>query len=182
MEEKNNLSGTEKRLETLAIDTEKQKKALVDQLRKTPIIQLTCERLGIGRSTYYRWRLKDHIFGRASDEAIEAGRFLVNDIAESRLLKLLQEDNLTAIIFWLKHNHPKYATVNRLIHEYIPMRDRLSLEEEHNIAETMARMSARKNGDGNFTGDDVREEIEETERNAETNREDDEKLEGYNKE
>ncbi|MDP9249008.1 MAG: hypothetical protein M3M85_00650, partial [bacterium] len=43
----------EKRLAKLEAEKEKQKRAVVAQLRKTPLVQYACERTGVGRSTYY---------------------------------------------------------------------------------------------------------------------------------
>ncbi len=44
-----------------------------------------------------------------ADYGIIEGRFVITDIAESKLLKkITSEENLTAIIFWLKHNHASY--------------------------------------------------------------------------
>lgn len=185
MEEKNTEqpSGTDKRLETLSVETEKQKKALVAQLRKTPIVQLACEKADVGRSTYYKWRIQDKIFARAADQAKAAGRFLVNDVAESRLLNLIQNDNLTAIIFWLKHNHPNYSAIGRIIHEYSLIRENRSVEETQSEADMVARMLARREQNANrswFRPDEVKTDIEEEERDAESEKEDDEKLEGYN--
>ena len=126
---KSTFPQTEPRLETVAARIEKDKKALVEQLRKTPIVQLAVERVGVGRSTYYKWRADDDVFATAADEAIEAGKFFINDIAESKLLQLIQNSNLTAIIFWLKSNHPSYTT--RCIHEYDLTCPRTSIEQEH---------------------------------------------------
>ena len=137
-------AGAKKRLETLAEDTENQKKALVAQLRRTPIVQLACERVSVGRSTYYKWRVHDQIFARAADKAQEAGKFFVNDLAESKLMRLIQDDNLTAIIFWLKHNHPKYAVTTRFIHEYEVATERMSVEELNAHSYEMAKIRARK--------------------------------------
>lgn len=144
----------------MAKETEKKKQELVEQLTKTPIVQLACERCDVGRSTYYKWRKEDKIFGRTADHALEAGVFRVNDIAESKLLKLINDDNLTAIIFWLKHNHPKYANVNRVIHEYTAYPPDLSLEEKDAIGKMMARMIAYKNTP-KFTAEEHKEVIEE---------------------
>lgn len=119
----------EKRLAALAAKTEKQKKALVDQLRRTPIVQVSCERTGIGRATYYQWRKSDRVFARAADKAIQAGEFFINDLAESKLITMIQNGNLTAIIFWLKHNHPKYAVTTRHIHQYELVSDPPSTED-----------------------------------------------------
>ena len=138
------LSKEEKRLATLEVETERKKRDLVEQLKKTPIVQVACERTDVGRSTYYSWRAHDHVFGRAADKAMEAGKFLMNDMVESRLLGLIKEDNLTAMIFWLKHNHPKYATVNRIIHQYEVATESPSIEEENIGARVVAEYISNK--------------------------------------
>ena len=46
------------------------KELVVEQLKKTPIVQIACEKTGIGRATYYRWRKEDAEFGKLADEAI----------------------------------------------------------------------------------------------------------------
>src|SRR5258708_1612843 len=89
---------------------EDKKELLIEQLKKIPIIQVACEKIGVGRATFYRWRKQDSEFSKATDEAISTGELLVNDMAESQLLSAIKDKNLTAIIFWLKHHHAKYAT------------------------------------------------------------------------
>ena len=150
----------EKRLAKLAVETEKQKKALVAQLQKTPIVQLACERTSVGRATYYQWRAKDLVFARAADRALEAGRFFINDLAESRLIRMAQDGNLTAIIFWLKHNHPKYAVTSRIIHEHEVVSDRLSIEEKSILAHEAAKRFAKKH-EVVQTAEETKELIEE---------------------
>jgi len=86
------------------------KELLIEQLKKTPIVQIACEKTGIGRATYYRWRKEDEEFTKAADEAITEGNELVNDMAESQLMAAIRDGNLGGIIFWLKHHHPRYAT------------------------------------------------------------------------
>jgi len=144
-------------------ETEKNKRAIVEQLKRTPTVQLAVEKVGIGRSTYYAWRKDDTIFARAADKAKEAGRFFVNDIAESRLMSLIQGDNLTAIIFWLKHNHPTYA--NKIIHEYMLGSNPPSIEEDYFQSRRYIRMAEnklrdRKLGKLKRTDDDIRRDIE----------------------
>ncbi|OGI67283.1 hypothetical protein A2823_01550 [Candidatus Nomurabacteria bacterium RIFCSPHIGHO2_01_FULL_41_91] len=138
----------EKRLATLAVETEKQKKALLKELRRAGIVQLACERTGVGRSTYYKWRANDNVFARAAGRALEAGQFFINDIAESRLVRLIQDDDLKAIKFWLQHNHPKYTTVNRFIHEYEIVSDRPSVEERNVAEQQLAEIAVAKLEDG----------------------------------
>ncbi|KKU75149.1 MAG: hypothetical protein UY01_C0022G0009 [Candidatus Nomurabacteria bacterium GW2011_GWB1_47_6] len=139
-----NKTPQEKRLDTLTEDTEKKKKALVTQLRRTPIVQLACERVDVGRATYYKWRARDQVFARAADRAKKAGEFFINDMAESRLLRMIQDDNITAIIFWLKHNNPKYAVTTRVIHEHEVITTRPSVEETNAFAQHLAEIHARK--------------------------------------
>ena len=90
--------------------TAKVKEQLIEHLKKTPIIQIACEKSGIGRATYYRWKKEDKEFSDKADESIEESSALVNDIAESQLMSAIKNQNMTAIIFWLKHHHPAYAT------------------------------------------------------------------------
>jgi len=90
--------------------TDKNKELLIEQLKKTPIVQVSCEKVGIGRATFYRWKLDDQDFATRADEALLEGSSLVNDVAESQLMSAIRDKNLTAIIFWLRHHHPSYAT------------------------------------------------------------------------
>ena len=96
--------------QTIEQRKEKNKEALLERLRKTPIVQYACGRENVSRATYYRWRKEDPEFAKATDEAIEHGSGLVNDMAEAKLLDAIKDRNMTAIIFWLKHHHPMYAT------------------------------------------------------------------------
>src|SRR3989338_10447984 len=75
---------TEKRLETLAVKTRAQKQAFLEQLPKYPIVQVACEKSGVGRSTYYAWRKDDKEFAKEADKAISSGELFINDMAESR--------------------------------------------------------------------------------------------------
>lgn len=88
----------------------KNKEQLLEILKKTPIVQIACEKAGIGRATYYRWRKEDTGFAQVSDQALLDGNLLVNDMAESQMMSAIKDKNMTAIIFWLKHHHPAYAT------------------------------------------------------------------------
>ena len=99
----NNQTTIQKRID-------KNQELLLEQLKKTPIVQVACEKVGIGRATYYRWRKENEIFAEQADISIAEGSLLVNDMAESQLMAAIRDKNLTAIIFWLKHHHPHYAT------------------------------------------------------------------------
>ena len=85
------------------------KKAITEQLKKAPIIQVTCEKLGISRATFYRWKKNDEKFAEEVDIALQEGSQLINDMAESQLITAIKNGNLTGIIFWLKNHHKNYS-------------------------------------------------------------------------
>ena len=95
---------------TIGKRIKKEKELILEQLKKTPIVQLACEKMGISRATFYRWKKADRKFSILAQEAILEGSRLVNDMAESQLLSAIRDKNMTAIIFWLKHHHPAYET------------------------------------------------------------------------
>lgn len=113
----------------------KNKEQLLEILKKTPIVQIACEKAGIGRATYYRWRKEDAEFANVSDEALQDGSLLVNDMAESQLMSAIKDKNMTAIIFWLKHHHPAYLTRVEITsgnHE-----EKLSVEEQDSVKKAL---------------------------------------------
>ena len=93
-----------------------QKESLLQQLKKTPIVQVACEKVNISRATYYRWHKDDQEFAEAADEALAEGSGLVNDMAESQLMSAIKNGNLTAVIFWLKNHHKNYAATLQVKH------------------------------------------------------------------
>ena len=88
---------------------EKERKILLENLSKTPIIQMACEKTGISRATYYRWLKSNKKFAKEAEKAIEEGVSLMNDFAESQLISSIRDRNMTAIIYWLKHRHKSYS-------------------------------------------------------------------------
>lgn len=84
----------------------------LEQLAKSAIIQITCEKTGIGKSTIYRWREQNKDFDKAIKEAMREGKSLVTDLAESQLISAIKDKNIPAITLWLKTHHPEYR--NRL--------------------------------------------------------------------
>ena len=88
----------------------RQKAELLEELKRTPIIELVCKKVGIARATFYRWKKDDAKFADAIDEAIGLGGELVSDMAESQLLVAIRDGNFSAIAFWLKTHHRAYRT------------------------------------------------------------------------
>ncbi|RJQ33044.1 hypothetical protein C4572_00105 [Candidatus Parcubacteria bacterium] len=106
------------------------KKLILEQLKKTPIVEAACQLVGISRMTFYRWKQNPE-FAEKVDKAILEGRMLVNDLAESQLISAIKEQNLSAITYWLKHHHPSYKTKIEIegainaVHELSPRQQEL---------------------------------------------------------
>ena len=88
---------------------EEKKEELIKQLKKTPIVEMACKKMGIGRATFYRWKKADPKFAEEAEFAISEGSQLINDMAESQLINSIREGNMTGIIFWLKNHHRQYS-------------------------------------------------------------------------
>ncbi|PIR51714.1 hypothetical protein COU77_04305 [Candidatus Peregrinibacteria bacterium CG10_big_fil_rev_8_21_14_0_10_49_16] len=95
---------------TIKVRQRREKELLLEQMKRTPIIQIACEKIGVSRASYYRWRQADREFCKAADAALQEGVLLVNDMAESQLLSAMRDGNLGAVTYWLKHHHPSYKT------------------------------------------------------------------------
>ena len=95
---------------TIKARQDAEKVLLIEQLKKTPIISVACDKTGVGRTSYYRWREEDKDFATRADKSLSEGILLMNDMAESQLLSAIKDGNMTAIIYWLKHRHSAYST------------------------------------------------------------------------
>ncbi len=117
--------------------TQSLKEQLVKTLETIPIFTAACDKLGIPRSTYYKWRHADETFAYEVDRAIMTGRQAVNGLAKTMLLKEIRASNMTAIIFWLKHNDPDF---NPKITIEMKERERYSKEELALLGNAMRNM------------------------------------------
>lgn len=88
---------------------ENKKTLVLEQLKKIPIIQVACERVGIARATYYRW-CKNEKFEQLADEAMVEGEKFISDMSESQLVALVGEKHWPATRYWLEHHSPNYLT------------------------------------------------------------------------
>ena len=132
---------TDKKLNSLSAQTKRMKEVLIEELTKCPIIQVSCQRAGIGRSTFYKWRKEDKNFAELADIALTEGKKFTNDMAESQLIKAIGNGNITSIIYWLKNNHPDYADKIRYEyrHEY-KVKSELTEEESESISAALCHI------------------------------------------
>lgn len=97
-----------KKEETIGKRISQDKAILIEQLKKTPIVQIACEKCGVSRATFYRWKTEDLDFAEQADLATKDGLSLITDMAESQLISAIKDRNLSGIIFWLKTHHKNY--------------------------------------------------------------------------
>ena len=109
------------------------KKKLLAQLAKTPIVEAACKQIGLPRSTYYRWRKSDEAFARACEETIELSVGRINDLAESQLINAIKDRNMSAITFWLKHHHVSYRNKLELNATITNVRQELTPEQAETV-------------------------------------------------
>ena len=124
------------------------KKKLLLRLVKTPIVEVACTQANVPRSTYYRWRKRDEKFADACDDALEESTGRINDLAESQLISAIKEQNMTAIIFWLRHHHNRYATKVEVTARF--KQDEALTPEQEVIVQTALRLAGLTD-DNNIT-------------------------------
>lgn len=83
----------------------------VDTIRQSHgIVSYACQKVGITRACYYKWRDSDLKFKERAEEVEEE----TIDVVESKLLSAINNDDLTAIIFYLKTKGKKRGYVERV--------------------------------------------------------------------
>ena len=82
-------------------------KPLLEQLRKLPNVSVACERVDVSRNTFYKWCISDPDFKKEVDIALESGVESINDLAESKIIGLINNGNQRAAEYWL-NNHKKH--------------------------------------------------------------------------
>lgn len=116
---------------------DKTKKKLLKELEKTGNVYLACLKVGIDRSTHYRWRDSDADFKKQATRAIRRGKENICDIAKHALLLKVKEKDMRAIEYVLSHNDPAYKKKQTsnvvIVHKKInplPAPIQMTLEEE----------------------------------------------------
>ena len=129
----------EKKQNTIKERQQHEKGLILAQLRKMPIVQIACEKTGVGRTTYARWRSEDEEFRKAADEAMHEGDEILNDMTETQLMNLIkdQKPHFGAIRLRLTRCHPKYADKLQLIGNINIKDERLTPEQEAVVREAL---------------------------------------------
>lgn len=81
---------------------------LIEEVEKTPLIQIACDKVGISRNTFYRWMKEDEEFLSRINEAMSLGTGLVSDVALSNVLEGIKRKDAMYTKYWLSHKHPDF--------------------------------------------------------------------------
>lgn len=124
---------------TIKERTKKDKLRVLEHLKAIPIIEVACKKANIARATYYRWRTEDSDFLRNSEDALEEGIALINDMTESQLIGLIKEKKFQAVQFWLRHNHQRFLLKEKEHSLLKPRKDVvLSRDQEKSLKKALA--------------------------------------------
>lgn len=99
------------------IDDETKNKFL-EELEKYGNVFRAASKMGISRSTIYRWCEENPEFRKWFNSKVRIGRENSTDIVENSLISLAAREDLNAIKFYLTHNSERYKP-NRGISEAI---------------------------------------------------------------
>lgn len=107
---------------------------LFKELSKHGNIGMACKAVGIGRSTFYKWRNDDPDFAKSCDEAVRYGKEEIGDFTQGKLFQQIEKGDMQAIKFELERRHPEYTwpRVKHDAHRYSVIDDGNKQMEETN--------------------------------------------------
>ena len=124
------------------------KDLFLETLKKVPIVQVSCEKVGLSRNSVYRWRKEDEDFAKEMDKAILEGEDFINDISEGQLLNMIKEKSWPALAFWLKHRNPKFKERFEVSGE-VEQKGKLTPEQEALVRKAIGLASFNNSNDKN---------------------------------
>jgi len=81
---------------------------LLEELERTPLVQIACDKIGISRNTFYRWMKESPELYKQVNESLSLGTGLVNDVAVSNVLSGIKSKDPMYTKFWLERKHPDF--------------------------------------------------------------------------
>lgn len=97
------------RRKTIEVRQNKLKIAFLEQLKRTPTIETSCQKVCIARASVYRWMKDSKKFKLQVETALHDGRAFMSDIAENQLFALIGEKKIEAIRLFLHTHNARYS-------------------------------------------------------------------------
>ena len=88
--------------------TPNEKKKFLETLEECPFLTIAAKRVGIDKSTIYRWRKKDKKFYGKMEDCLERGRELMVDVIEGVTFSEAKKGNMQACRMILENNSKRY--------------------------------------------------------------------------
>jgi ribosomal protein S16 len=118
---------------------QEQKGKLIEEIGNVYIPSIACQKTNISRATLYRWLNDDYEFRKSFTKSQINGRSAINDLAESKLIGRIKNDDTRAMMFWLTHMHPNFINPTISISEENTERKKLSPEYLVGLAKRLAQ-------------------------------------------
>lgn len=128
---------------TIKVRQTKLKELFLEQLKKTPTIEHSSQKVGVSRMTILRWRKANKNFHREIEIALQEGREFVSDLAENQMFSLIMQGDTSMVRFWLTHNNERYRNKLELSGKLDTKSDPLTKEQRKAIREALNLSSLR---------------------------------------
>jgi len=129
------------RKDTVKARQNKLKEAFLEQLKRTPTIETSCQKVGIARATVYRWIKASGKFEKKVDEALIEGRTFMSDIAENQLFSLIGDKKIEAIRLYLSTHNSRYGNKLELSGK-VSTKDEPLTDEQKTLIKKALRLSS----------------------------------------
>lgn len=118
----------------------------IKYLEEVPLISYAAQKVGVARSTVYRWLNSNYDFKKAANDALDLGRKGIVDLAEMGLMAKVKEKDMGAIKFVLMHNDPRYKPERPAAVQKIEAKNEeiLDLRERNKRLEELSRLSEKE--------------------------------------
>lgn len=137
------------RKDTIKLRQNKLKEVFLTQLKRSPTIETSCQKIGIARATVYRWIAASKRFEKQVDEALYEGRTFMSDIAENQLFSLISDKRIEAIRLYLSTHNPRYSNKLELSGSVAAKDEKLTKEQKKLIRAALKLSSLNKHENRN---------------------------------
>ena len=134
------------RKNTIQVRQKKVKEAFLEQLKRTPTIETSCQKVSVSRATVYRWVNASKQFEKKVNEALTEGRDFMLDVAETQLFSLIGEKEMSAIRLYLSTHSPRYSNKLELSGSVSTKDEPLTKEQKKLIRQALKLSSLRNYG------------------------------------
>ena len=134
------------RRKTIEVRQNKLKIAFLEQLKRTPTIETSCQKVGVARASVYRWMKDSKKFKTLVEEALHEGRVFMSDIAENQLFALIGDKKIDAIRLYLQTHNARYS--NKLeLSGTISTKDQPLTKEQKQLIRRALKLSSLRQHD-----------------------------------